>query len=111
MRGDLSGNSSLQEMLKRTREACLGDYAHQDIPFERLVEELRPERSLSHQPLFQVMFQLQNARPASTTDHGTSVNRVDLKHDASKFDLTLSIAESGEMLLGTMEYRTDLFDA
>jgi amino acid adenylation domain-containing protein len=126
LRGDLSGDPSFREVLKRVREACLGGYAHQDVPFERLVEELAPRRSLAHTPLFQVMFALQNApqrvvsisqneaRPEGSSDE-LWLSAVEAGEDegsgrTAKFELTLSMIEERAGLLATLEYSTDLFD-
>ena len=111
LRGDLSGNPTLQELLARTRKTCLAAYDHQDIPFERIVEELAPERDLSRNPLFQVMFVWQNLPPMDQVE--LSALRVrSLPQDIStvKFDLTLNIADYGEELRGSMDYSTDLFE-
>ena len=87
---------------------ALGAYAHQDLPFEKLVEELQPERSLSHSPLFQVMFVLQNAPSTSLTFEGLSASPVRIEAETAKFDLTLSMSEEAEGLKGALEYSTDL---
>ena len=111
LRGDLSGNPSFKNLLGRTREVALGAYAHQDLPFERLVEELRPARDMSHSPLFQVMFTLQSA-PWETVDlAGVRVTPIRLHSGTSKFDLTLSVNERGKALQAAVEYNTDLFEA
>ena len=86
--GDLSGNPSFRELLGRVRKSALGAYDHQDLPFEKLVEELHPERNLSHSPLFQVMFALQNAPGRAVGACGFSVNSVRVGTDTAKFDLT-----------------------
>ena len=88
LRGDLSGNPSFRTLLGRTREAALGAYAHQDLPFERLVEELHPERDMSHSPFFQVMFVLQNAPWEAAQLAGLEVTPVLIDSGTSKFDLT-----------------------
>jgi amino acid adenylation domain-containing protein len=111
-RGDLSGDPSFRALLQRTRTVCVGAYAHQDTPFGELVKELQPERDLSHSPLFQVMFVLQNAPVAAMTLPGLRVTATDLLDTgASKFELSLSLKESGNSLNASVEYRTDLFDA
>ena len=111
-RGDLSGDPSFRVLLQRTRTVCVGAYAHQDMPFGELVKELQPERDLSHSPLFQVMFVLQNAPVAAMRLPGLRVTATDwLDTGASKFELSLSLKESGNSLNASVEYRTDLFDA
>ncbi|HJX29557.1 MAG TPA: amino acid adenylation domain-containing protein, partial [Thermoanaerobaculia bacterium] len=111
LRGDLSGNPTFRELLARTRETTLGAYAHQDLPFEKLVGELRPERNLSHAPLFQVMVILQNAPMEPLPMPGLTVIPVTADSGTAKFDLRLSLMESLEGLTGTLVYNRDLFDA
>ena len=89
LRTDLSGDPTFRELLGRVREAALGAYAHQDLPFEKLVEELGPERSLSHTPLFQVMFLLHNAPGEDLALPELSVAPLTVEADTAKFDLTL----------------------
>jgi amino acid adenylation domain-containing protein len=117
LRTDLGGNPSFREVLRRVREATVAAYSHQDLPFERLVEELQPERNLSHNPLFQVMFVLQNAPsalpgPVGVPEAPADVPPVPPEHSGvvAKFDLTLSMSETPHGLLGLFEYNTDLFD-
>jgi amino acid adenylation domain-containing protein len=112
MRTGLSGDPSFRELLGRVRETTLAAYEHQDVPFERLVEALQPERSLSHGALFQVLFQLQQQAldgPAGALP-GVRMERAALEIPHAKFDLTLDLASGPGGLRGTMEYATDLFD-
>jgi aspartate racemase len=111
LRGDLSGNPSFRTLIGRTREVALGAYAHQDLPFERLVEELHPERDLSHSPLFQVIFVLQNAPWEAAQLAGLEVTPMQIDSGTSKFDLTLLVRERGGALQAVVEYNTDLFEA
>ena len=111
LRADLEGDPTYPEMLSRVRETCLDAYSHQDLPFERLVEELRPERDPSRNPLFQVMFVLQNAPMAALELPGLLMQGVDLDRGASQVDLTLYVQETPNGLRGTFEYATDLFEA
>jgi amino acid adenylation domain-containing protein len=114
LRGDLSGDPAFRELLGRVRETTLGAYAHQDVPFERLVEALQPERSLSHAPVFQVMFGLENVPDAAdeATFGGLTVEPVQRRATSAKFDLSLSLAELPDgSFAGTVEYAADLFDA
>ncbi len=111
LRSDLSGNPSFRELLRRVREVCLGAYAHQDLPFERLVEELHLARDLSRNPLFQVMFVLQNASPQAVELPGLSLSPVEVDTRTTYFDLTLHIVDTDQGLVGTFAYNTDLFDA
>ena len=111
LRTDLSGNPSFQELLKRVRSVTLDAYSHQDLPFEKLVEELNPERSLSYSPLFQVMFVLQNAPGRAGQLLGLTEAPVQLEAETAQFDLLLSVVEKDGKLIGSWNYNTDLFDA
>src|SRR5262249_38752987 len=111
LRADLSGEPSFRGLLERVREACLGAYANQDVPFERLVEELKPPRDPSRAPFFQVMLVLQNASQGTLELPGLSVTPCDLDSGTSKFDLTLRLTEGKDELQGELEYSTDLFEA
>ncbi|MBG1265934.1 non-ribosomal peptide synthase/polyketide synthase [Nostoc sp. WHI] len=110
MRTDLSENPSFSSLLTRVREMALGAYAHQDLPFEMLVEALQPERNLSHTPLFQVMFALENSPISQLELTGLTVNQLKVKSPTAKFDLTLSMENTATGLVGVWEYNTDLFD-
>jgi amino acid adenylation domain-containing protein len=111
MRGDLAGDPGFGELVARVRQTALGAFAHQDLPFERLVEELVPERDLSRSPLFQVMFVLQNAPAAPLELPGLTLELLGASAGTAKFDLTLTVAEDAEGLAAELEYATDLFDA
>jgi len=111
LRADLRGNPGFAELLARTREAALAAYAHQEVPFERLVEELAVERDLASQPLFQVMFVLQNAPAEELSLPGLRLAALPLSSRTAKLELTLSLAETPGGLAGWLEYKTDLFDA
>ncbi len=111
MRSDLSGDPTFRELLGRVREVALGAYAHQELPFERLVEKLAPVRSLSHSPLFQVMFVLQNAPKQTLELSAVSLEPLEVDSGTAKFDLTLFMSEGPDGLSGQLEYNTDLFEA
>ncbi len=110
LRTQLGGNPTFRELLQRVREVALGAYTHQDLPFEKLVEELQPERNLSYNPLFQVMFILQNAPIPSVELPGLTWQPQEVDGGTSKFDLKLSLWESPEGFNGSIEYKTDLFN-
>src|SRR5437762_6890693 len=103
-------NPSFKEFLGRVRETVLGAYEHQDLPFERLVEELRPERDLSRNPLFQVMFALQNAPQRPLELPGITLRPLDIDRSAAQVDLTLHVWETAEGLSGSFEYTSELFE-
>ena len=107
----MSGDPTFAEALQRVREVTLGAYAHQDLPFEKLVEELQPERSLSYNPLCQVMFVLQNAPSKGQSPIEISEDGLHVDTGAAKLDLTLYMMEAGQEMIGAMEYNTDLYDA
>jgi amino acid adenylation domain-containing protein len=111
LRSDLSGNPTFRELLQRVQKVALGAYIHQDLPFETLVEILQPERNMSHSPLFQVMFALQNTPISDLELPGVTLSQVKTERSISIFDLMLSIESSGQELVISWEYNTDLFDA
>lgn len=111
MRTNLSGNPTFRELLRRVREMALGGYAHQDVPFERLVEELRPERDLSRNPLVQVLFVMQNAPVRALELSGLTLSPLEVGSNISRFDLGLFMTEQGQGLVMTWNYSTDLFGA
>lgn len=110
LRTQLHGNPNFCELLERVRETTLGAYDHQDLPFEKLVEELQPERSLSHTPLFQVMFVMENTPISKLELPGLTITPLELENITAKFDLTLSIEETASGLLCGWEYNSDLFE-
>ncbi|HEX8189045.1 MAG TPA: condensation domain-containing protein, partial [Pyrinomonadaceae bacterium] len=111
IRTQVEGGERFAQLLVRVREATLGAYAHQHVPFERLVEELQPERSLSHTLLFQVSLVLQNAPLPELELSGLSLSPVEMEGETAKFDVTLAVQEKGDELHARWEYNTDLFDA
>ena len=111
IRADLSGNPGFSELLGRIRESALGAYVHQELPFEKLVERLKPERSLSHTPLFQVMFAFQNASIQELELPDLILTPLEVNSGSAKFDLMLMVEESGQELKASIEYNTDLFDS
>ncbi|WP_238539721.1 condensation domain-containing protein [Corallococcus macrosporus] len=112
LRTKVKGEESFRGLLGQVREVTLGAYAHQDVPFERLVEELQPERDLSRSPLFQVMLVLQNAPGGAVSLPGLKLEAAEATGKTSKFDLTLGLGESSEGgLAGTLEFNSDLFHA
>ncbi|HEY7768546.1 amino acid adenylation domain-containing protein, partial [Longimicrobium sp.] len=110
LRTDLSADPSFRETLRRVREATLGAYAHQEVPFEKLVAELQPERSMSHSPLFQVVFTLNTAEGRADALPGLEVGAVGAALEMAKFDLSLTLLATPRGLRGTLNYTTDLFD-
>ena len=110
LRVDAGGDPSFRELVRRVRAVALGAYAHQDLPFEMLVERLQPERDLSRNPLFQVTFQLLNipgGSPLGTPSEGMS---IDVERTASIVDLAVNLMEGPEGIAGHIEYDADLFD-
>jgi len=113
LRSQVKAEQRFSELLQQTRQTCLDAYAHQDIPFEYLVEKLQPERSLSHNPLFQVMLVLQNTEGAGANVSlpGLDIQWLEQSYPFAKFDLTLDLCERGDQLHCMWEYATDLFKA
>ena len=110
LRTDLTGDPTFRELLGRVRDVTLGAFAHQDVPFEKLVEELQPERDTSRTPLFQVMFSLQNAPPPPLKMGDIEISMLDDDTEVSPFDLSFDVTERVDGLLCTIEYNIDLFD-
>src|SRR5262249_1252289 len=110
LRTDLRGESSFQELLGRVRQTVLDSYAHQDLPFEKLVEELAPTRDLTRSPLCQVVFALQNMPQERLELPGLSLDDFGVETEIAKYDLTVMMSETPEGLTGVCEYCRDLFD-
>jgi amino acid adenylation domain-containing protein/non-ribosomal peptide synthase protein (TIGR01720 family) len=114
LRSEVDGAESFNELLAQVKDVCLGAYAHQDIPFEKLVEELQPERDLSRSPLFQVMFVLQNVMGGEAVElPGLKLSGLESESVTAKFDLLLTLSELPAQMggiNGNIEYSTDLFD-
>src|SRR5437660_6549895 len=110
LRADFEDNPAFRSLLAQVRKTAIGAYANQDLPFEMLVEQLQPERDLSRNPLFQVIFQLMNAPTMAGQASASSAPPVNLQVGTSKFDLNITLLESGEGLVGSFEFNTDLFD-
>ncbi|HEX8558916.1 MAG TPA: amino acid adenylation domain-containing protein, partial [Pyrinomonadaceae bacterium] len=111
LRAGVAGGDSFRGLVERVREATLGAYAHQEVAFEKLVEELHPERDMSRNPLFQVMFALQNAPLEDFALPGLRLGPFDTGNDMTRFDLEFHLWEDGGAVAGTLIYNTDLFDA
>jgi amino acid adenylation domain-containing protein len=109
LRTDLSGNPSFRELMRREREVCLGAYAHQEVPFEKLVEELRPERSLSHTPLVQVLFNMLSFAERGLHLRGLAIEQLAPPETGSKFDITFYVKEQAAGIHLTLVYSRDLF--
>ncbi len=104
------GNSSFTDVLRQVRESTLGAYAHQDLPFEQLVELLEPERDMSHSPLFQVAFVYQNFPIESVELSALKISPHEIESGISRYDLTLTLVENESGMVGYFEYNTDLFE-
>ncbi len=109
LRTDFSGQPSFRQLLQRVKTVAMDAYAHQDLPFEKLVEELQPERSLGHTPLFQVMFALQNQPRLSQQQASIGITSLDFDGGAAKFDLTFVLTDTDHGLRARMEYNAALF--
>src|SRR6185503_19367010 len=107
---DLGGDPSFREALRRVRATTLGAFEHQEVPFEKLVAELQPERSLSHSPLFQVMLTLENARGRGGAQPGLEVSGAGAELASVRFDLVLELAATPQGLHGRLSYSTALFE-
>ncbi|RQW04813.1 amino acid adenylation domain-containing protein [candidate division KSB1 bacterium] len=111
MRTSLSGNPSFIDLVKRVKETALGAFAHQDIPFEMIVEELKPERDMSRPPYFQTMFVMQNAPAQQLVLPNVTIEPLQLHTPTAKFDLTFVLEPKNGGLDGQIVYNTDLFDS
>ena len=111
LRSDQSDNPTFRALLARVRERTIGAYAHQDLPFEKLVEALQPERDPSRNPLFQTLFVLQNAPKPAAKFAGLTLRPLEVENHSTKFDLACFVEETDRGLLGIWNYSTDLFEA
>jgi amino acid adenylation domain-containing protein len=110
MRTNVSGDLRFLDFIERVKEAALGAYAHQDVPFEYLVEQFHPDRNLSHSPLVQVIFNFEAAARDTAKLSGLDATILNSESEAAKFDLTLFASDHGSEIFGTIEYNVDLFN-
>ncbi|GMU10103.1 non-ribosomal peptide synthetase/type I polyketide synthase [Corallococcus caeni] len=110
LRIQVDGQKSFVHLLRQVKEMALGAYAHQDVPFERLVEELQPKRDMSRAPLFQVLFALQNAPAAPLREQALSLQPLEVEAATSKFELQLILSDTPEGFQGALGFNTDLFE-
>jgi non-ribosomal peptide synthetase component F len=110
IRTDLSGNPRFRYLLRRVKESVVGAFAHQEMPFEKLVEEIQPERELGQMPLFNITFGVQNAPVEEVRLSGLEISPVATEQESARFDLTLWITEGAEALEAGWTYSTDIFD-
>ena len=111
LRCDLSGDPGFKQLLERVREMTLQAYAHQDLPFEQLVEALQPQRDLSHAPVIQYMFVLQNAPVEKLHLPGLRLEPLEIEQETARFELMLTLLETTQGLQAVLEYNTALFEA
>jgi non-ribosomal peptide synthetase component F len=111
LRADMSGNPGFRELLSRVRRVAVEAYAHQDLPFEKLVEELKPQRDMSRSLLFQVKFELQEGITRVLELPGLTLTPIESEHKVVRHDLHLSMWERERMLAGALLYNIDLFNA
>ena len=109
LRCDLSGNPRFCDLLAKTRNDVLDAFSNQDLPFEKLVDELQPGRDMSHSPLFQVMFTLNSSEPSPLVLESLDVSAVSFDYGTAKFDLNLSMTDTAQGFGAHLEYNTDLF--
>ena len=110
LRVDTSGGPTFDELIERVRRTAVDAYAHQDVPFEKVVDELHPRRDLSRNPLFQTIFQLRSDPAATRASGAAAFTELDVERSAVKFDLRLDMLDGADGLRGVIEYSTDLFD-
>jgi amino acid adenylation domain-containing protein/non-ribosomal peptide synthase protein (TIGR01720 family) len=111
LRTKLSGDISFRELMRRVRETSLGAYAHQDVPFEKLVGELQLDRASNHSPLFQVLFAVNSAAPGAIKLSSLRLEQAETDRASAKFDLFLALSDEGSEIKAAIEYKTDLFEA
>jgi non-ribosomal peptide synthetase component F len=110
VRTDLSGNPTFRELLRRVRERLLEAYAHQEVPFPKVVQEIQPERSTTHNPIVQALFVMQNAPRTKRELAGLKVEPFEVPGTTSKFDMAVFVAERPDGLIGYWVYSTELFE-
>ncbi|HEX7314776.1 MAG TPA: condensation domain-containing protein [Pyrinomonadaceae bacterium] len=110
LRTNMAGDPTFRELLRRVREVTLGAYAHQEVPFDLVVEELQPERTLSHSPIFQVAFAMQSLQAEPPKTSQLSITPIVSEQETVQFDLIMNVREGAEGILGSLQYSRDLFD-